>query len=139
LAAFPASGAYAASKFAVRGFTESLAIELSITHPSIVVTCVHPGGIKTPLVRRGRVRGTGILAKSPEDAASSFERHLARMSATDCAERIVRVLVRPRSRLLIGADAHLIDLGVRLFPSSYKAVLSWLIRRARQAPRSPNT
>jgi NAD(P)-dependent dehydrogenase (short-subunit alcohol dehydrogenase family) len=129
LGAFPRAGAYAASKFAVRGFTEGLAIELSLTHPSIFVTCVHPGGIKTPLVRRGRVRGSGRLASTPEDAAASFEREMARMSAADCAEHIARVMVRPRSRLLIGTDARLIDWGVRLFPSFYKHALSWLIRR----------
>jgi NAD(P)-dependent dehydrogenase (short-subunit alcohol dehydrogenase family) len=136
LGAFPCTGAYAASKFAVRGFTETLAIELSLTHPSICVTCVHPGGIKTPLVRRGRVRGAGRLASTPEEAAAGFERELARMSAADCAEHIAQVMLRPRTRLLIGTDARLIDLGVRLFPSFYKRALGWLIERARRADRA---
>jgi NAD(P)-dependent dehydrogenase (short-subunit alcohol dehydrogenase family) len=133
LAAFPGMGGYVAAKFAVRGFTEALAIELSLTHPSLHVTCVHPGGIKTPLVRRGRVRGHGQLASSAEDAAASFERDMARMSAADCAARIADVMLRPRSRLLIGVDAHLIDWGVRLFPSFYKRVVAWAYQRARRA------
>jgi NAD(P)-dependent dehydrogenase (short-subunit alcohol dehydrogenase family) len=139
LGAFPCTGAYAASKFAVRGFTEALAIELSLTHPSLRVTCVHPGGIKTPLVRRGRVRGTGSLASTPEEAAAAFERELARTSAADCAERIAMVMLRPRSRLVIGMDARLIDLGVRLFPSFYKRALGWLIQRVRRADRARNS
>jgi NAD(P)-dependent dehydrogenase (short-subunit alcohol dehydrogenase family) len=130
LAASPLSGAYAASKFAVRGFTEALAIELSVTHPRIHVTCVHPGGIKTPLVRRGRVRGQGRLARRPEEATAAFERHLARTSAAVCARRIARVMLRPRSRLLVGADAYLIDWVVRLFPSFYQRLLAWGLRRS---------
>jgi NAD(P)-dependent dehydrogenase (short-subunit alcohol dehydrogenase family) len=130
LAASPSSGAYAASKFAVRGFTEALAIELSITHPRIHVTCVHPGGIKTPLVRQGRVRGRGPLARKPEAVSAAFDAHLARTSAATCAERIVGVMLRPRARLLIGADAHVIDWLVRLFPSFYQRLVGWLLRRS---------
>jgi len=130
LAASPLSGAYAASKFAVRGFTEALSIELSVTHPEVHVTCVHPGGIKTPLVRRGRVRGKGRLARSPEAVATAFDRHLARTSAAVCARSIARVMLRPRSRLLVGADAYLIDWVVRLFPSFYQRLLAWGLRRS---------
>jgi len=130
LMAFPASGAYVASKFAVRGFTETLALELAVTHPGIHVTCVHPGGVNTPLVRRARVRGTGPLSRRPEEVAQTFERDLARSSAMACAERIVLAMDRRERRLLIGADARLIDWLVRLFPSFHGRMFSWVLRRA---------
>src|SRR5260221_13993952 len=47
--------AYSASKFAVRGFTEALRHELEST--SVFVSCVHPGGIRTPIARRARLGG----------------------------------------------------------------------------------
>lgn len=133
LAAAPSSGAYAASKFAVRGFSEALAIELSVTHPGVCVTCVHPGGIKTPLVRHGRVRGHGTLARTPDAVSAAFDAQLARTSPAVCAARIVGVMLRPRSRLLVGADAYLIDWVVRLFPSFYQRLVGWFLRRS--APR----
>jgi NAD(P)-dependent dehydrogenase (short-subunit alcohol dehydrogenase family) len=45
--------AYSSSKFAVRGFTEALRHELEGT--SVFVSCVHPGGIRTPIARRARL------------------------------------------------------------------------------------
>jgi len=128
LAGFPASGAYVASKFALRGFTETLSIELSLTHPSIRVTTVHPGGVDTPLVQSGRVRGHGPLSRTPDEVVTAFERHLARTSPEACARDIVRLLLRPRSRLLVGADARVIDWAVRLFPSFYQRLVAHLAR-----------
>lgn len=132
LFAFPASGAYVASKFAVRGFTEALSLEMSLTHPNVSVTSVHPGGIRTPLVRRGRVRGRGPLARTAEQVALAFDRDVARTSPEACAAHIVRVIDVPRRRLLIGGDALLIDGLVRLFPSFYQPLLAWILRRGRE-------
>lgn len=131
LIAFPASGAYVASKFAVRGFTEALSIEMQLTHPHVRVTSVHPGGIETPLVRQGRVRGSGPLASTPEQVALSFERDLARTSPEACAARIADALSRHQRRVLVGADARWIDRVVRLFPSSYQAIVTWALTRTR--------
>jgi NAD(P)-dependent dehydrogenase (short-subunit alcohol dehydrogenase family) len=129
LVAFPASGAYVASKFAVRGFTETLALELAITHPAIVVTSVHPGGVETPLLRRARVRGTGPLSSSPDRVALAFERDLARTSARACAECIAATMQKSDRRLIIGLDAKVLDWLVRLFPSFHQRLLVWLLRR----------
>ena len=51
----PGQTAYAASKFAVRGFSESLRHELSGTR--IGVTVVHPGGVATSIAKNARVAG----------------------------------------------------------------------------------
>jgi NAD(P)-dependent dehydrogenase (short-subunit alcohol dehydrogenase family) len=122
-------GAYAASKFAVRGYTETLAVEMLVLGLPIFVTSVHPGGIKTPLVRNGRVRGHSTLAGSPAQVADEFERNLARTSAETCARRIAQVLIKPKRRLLVGLDAHLIDWGVRLLPSMHQSILARALRR----------
>ncbi len=56
LLSMPGQSAYNAAKFAVRGFTESLRQEMIIAGHPVQVTCVHPGGIKTAIVRNSRGR-----------------------------------------------------------------------------------
>lgn len=126
----PTQSAYCASKFAVRGFTESLRQELEGT--SVHVSCVHPGGIKTDIVRRGRhyedVLGDAVDAPS---AATEFERN-ARTTAARAASIIVRGVLRNDPRILIGPDAVAIDAMARLAPRRYDAVVG---RAARAAAR----
>ena len=43
----PGQSAYNAAKFAVRGFTDALRIELEIERAPVSTTTIHPGGIKT--------------------------------------------------------------------------------------------
>jgi NADP-dependent 3-hydroxy acid dehydrogenase YdfG len=54
LVAAPRHSAYSASKFAVRGFTESLRQEMVLDGHPVSVTCVFPGGVRTPIMRNGR-------------------------------------------------------------------------------------
>ena len=56
----PTQSAYVASKFAVRGFTESLRIEMLAAKMPVKVTCVHPGGVNTAIARSG-TRNAGAL------------------------------------------------------------------------------
>ncbi|OQX67649.1 MAG: hypothetical protein B6A08_14270 [Sorangiineae bacterium NIC37A_2] len=128
--AAPGSSSYVASKFAVRGFTEALEIELRQAGHPVSVTCVHPGGIRTGIVRNGRVRGAGPGSSTLEEAARAFDERLARTSPQECAEKIVRALEKKRPRALIGPDAHLLDLFARIFPSSYRALLARLLQRS---------
>lgn len=125
----PSQAAYNAAKFAVRGYSEALRQELADT--SVRVTCVHPGGIKTNIVRRGRhyedpLGGPVDTAKSAEE----FEK-AARTTPEEAAEAIVRAVLHEKPRLLIGADAYVIDWLVRLLPASYPAV----VRRVLQLRR----
>src|ERR1700693_4462676 len=53
--------AYSASKFAVRGFTEALRHELEDT--SVFVSCVHPGGIRTPIAKHARLGANASPSK----------------------------------------------------------------------------
>src|SRR5260370_33768578 len=63
--------AYAASKFAVRGFTEALRHELRGS--SVSVSRMHPGGIRTPIARHSRL-GAGTPATRREENIARFER-----------------------------------------------------------------
>jgi short-subunit dehydrogenase len=107
--------AYAASKFAVRGFTEALRHELRGS--SVSVSCVHPGGIRTPIARHSRL-GAGTPATRREENIARFER-LARTPPETAAARILRGVERRAPRILIGVDAYQIDFLQRLRPASY--------------------
>ncbi|NQD96625.1 SDR family NAD(P)-dependent oxidoreductase, partial [Pseudomonas sp. CrR25] len=58
LFAQPGMSAYNASKFAVRGFTESLRQELDMQGCGVSASCVHPGGIKTNIAKTARMNAS---------------------------------------------------------------------------------
>ena len=116
---------YAASKFAVRGFTEALRHELEGTN--VRVSCVHPGGIRTPIARHSRL-GAGASAARQEDNVARFER-LAQSTPEAAAARILTGVERGDARILIGKDAHQIDILQRLRPATYWKTLSKTIEK----------
>lgn len=127
----PLAAAYSASKFAVRGFTEALKMELAASN--IGVTCVHPGGIKTSITENSRI-GADALAVSKEEFASDFDK-AAISSPEQAAAKIIRGIETNRRRVLIGSDAKIFDWVVRLFPGSYEKALGLekvVRRRARE-------
>ena len=107
--------AYSASKFAVRGFTEALRHELAPTN--VCVSCVHPGGIRTPIAQRARL-GAATPASRREQSISRFEK-LARTPPETAAAVILRGVERREPRVLIGMDAYQIDVLQRLRPATY--------------------
>lgn len=114
--------AYCASKFAVRGFTETLRHELAGTNVS--VSCVHPGGIKTNIARDSR-----LGEKTPEEwktQGARFFDKVSRTTAETAADVIVKGIVDKNTRILIGIDAVGISLISRLFPKRYLSVIEWL-------------
>ena len=134
LLGIPYQSAYCASKFAVRGFTESLRQELRGTGVGAVT--VHPGGITTNIARNGRIRtdpeGRG---RSHDQIASEFE--ALTMTSPDKAAAVIQAGVeRGKARILVGPDAYFFDALARLAPTHYYDVLSVLEKRmrARRAP-----
>jgi NAD(P)-dependent dehydrogenase (short-subunit alcohol dehydrogenase family) len=107
--------AYCASKFAVRGFTESLRHELEGTN--IFVTSVHPGGIKTAIAKRARP-GARAAANLYKDSVSRFDR-VAITTAEDAAARILKGVEKYEPRVLIGSDCRQVDILQRLRPAGY--------------------
>lgn len=124
LVAFPGQSSYNAAKFAVRGFTEALRVELEITGAPVSATCVHPGGIKTNIARASQthasMRDLGI--HDEEKAKRDFERAF-RVSPEDAAATILRGVERNARRVLIGRDARMIDMIQRALPGSYHGVV----------------
>ncbi|MFN6963623.1 MAG: SDR family NAD(P)-dependent oxidoreductase [Pyrinomonadaceae bacterium] len=114
--------AYCSSKFAVRGFSESLRHEFRGTN--IVVSAVHPGGIKTNIARRSRL-GAATPKEWKEQGAKFFDK-VARTAPERAADVIVDGIRRRRERILIGADARLISAVSRIFPVNYLRLLERL-------------
>ncbi len=107
--------AYCASKFAVRGFTESLRHELEGTN--IFVSSVHPGGIKTRIAKHARP-GARASANLHPDSVSRFDR-VAITTAEDAAARILKGVEKYEPRILIGSDCRQVDILQRLRPVGY--------------------
>ena len=108
----PLNSSYCASKFAVRGFSESLRAELAGS--SVGVTSVHPGGIATNIVRSGRFGSEQVLAGLKERSIRAFARMLPPEKA---AAAIVEGIEKNSARVLITREAYAIDAAKRLFPA----------------------
>jgi len=119
--------AYCASKFAVRGFTEALMHELEGT--SVGVTCVHPGGINTPISRNSRL-GASASSAVRDASVALFEKRLARTSPATAAARIVAGVKREEPRILIGKDAIQLERLQRLFPVRYWQIMMKNLKKA---------
>ena len=115
---YPTQSAYNASKFAVRGLTEALYIELGVTDPAITVIRVHPGGVKTNVARNAKQIARMPGTPANVDFVAEFERS-ARTTPEVAAATIIDGMERRLPRVLIGADARFIDRMTRLFPVSY--------------------
>jgi NAD(P)-dependent dehydrogenase (short-subunit alcohol dehydrogenase family) len=123
----PGQSAYNAAKFAVRGFTEALRQEMLVHRHSVTVTCVHPGGVRTAIARNAGAAGDVDRAAN----ADFFDRHLARTSPERAAEVIVAGLLAGKPRVLVGADAKLLDVLVRVTGSGYQRIVAGVTRRNR--------
>jgi short-subunit dehydrogenase len=129
----PTQSAYNAAKFAVRGFTESLREELVIEGANVGVTCVHPGGIKTNIARRARMRASAEWGPTDaEKVAADFDK-VARTTPEQAAKDIIGAILKNRRRQLVGADALVIDLMQRLLPATYQNIIVYGARRRRRA------
>lgn len=114
LLGIPSQSAYNAAKFAVRGFTDSLRMELEIDPCGVSATTIHPGGIKTNIARNARMdESVTALADDPEQARVDFEK-LFMTTPDKAARQIIKAVQRNRRRALIGPDAKVIDLVSRL-------------------------
>ncbi|MEZ5428378.1 MAG: SDR family NAD(P)-dependent oxidoreductase [Pyrinomonadaceae bacterium] len=121
----PGQAAYAASKFAVRGFTEALRHELEGTN--INVSVIHPGGVKTNIANSARIgRGVALTEKQIEARRERINRDLSRTTPEQAAEIIVNGIKARNPRILIGGDARLLSLIARIFPRRYFAIINFM-------------
>jgi NADP-dependent 3-hydroxy acid dehydrogenase YdfG len=129
LLGMPNQSAYCASKFAVRGFTDSLRQELRGTGVSAVT--VHPGGVRTNVARNARIRKDPEgLGRSHDQIAADFE--AITMTTPDKAAQIIcRGVERGKARILVGPDAYVFDALARVAPTHYYDVIDRLEKRLR--------
>jgi short-subunit dehydrogenase len=124
----PGQTAYAASKFAIRGFSESLREELRTTS-AIKVTSVHPAGIATPIANRARA-GRGVTAAARQEAEEYFQK-VALITPQEAALAIIKGILANKNRVLIGSDAYRIDRIQRLFPARASAMFASFLEKRR--------
>ena len=100
---------YAMSKFAVRGFTESLRHELERT--SVTVGAVYPAGVKTGIILHGRY--AAAIDPAVAQRAAAAQAQMYHTEPADAAHRIVEATVRRRPRTMVGREARLVDVLTR--------------------------
>jgi butyryl-CoA dehydrogenase len=131
LISVPSQSAYNAAKFAVRGFTDALRMELEIEGAPVSVTTIHPGGIKTNIAKNARIDDSLTeITGDPEKARRDFERAFV-TSPDKAAKQILVAVQRDRRRALIGPDAKVIDFVSRLPAGMYQRVIEKGARGAR--------
>ncbi len=141
LISVPGQGTYNASKFAVRGYTEALRMELDLADCGVSATCVHPGGIKTNIAMAGKVDPsmqalTGVDIETQKRRANKA---INVTTAESAALQILAAVEKNQRRVLVGPDARMIDKIVRLLGSWYQPVIMRQLRKMnppRQAARS---
>lgn len=119
----PTLNAYAAAKFAVRGFTESLRQEMLAAGAPVTVTCVHPGFVKTDIAKSS----SSVDGSAPDNLVAVFDR-IAITSSDRAAKTIVDGARKGRARILVGADAKVIEFVLRLVGSGYQRPLAKLLK-----------
>ncbi|EKU38173.1 SDR family NAD(P)-dependent oxidoreductase [Acinetobacter sp. AYS6] len=120
LTAQPTQSGYNATKFAVRGFTESLRQELDIEKSGVSSLCVHPGGIRTNIAKSAKMSDSlNSLGMDPTKSIQNFDK-LLRTPPEEAARQILQAVLKNKRRLLIGSDAKILDAFQRLFPTGYQ-------------------
>jgi short-subunit dehydrogenase len=120
--AMPTQGAYNASKFAVRGYTEALRMELELEGVTVSATCVHPGGVATNIATAARIDDNARLLTG-QDAEAHRRQANRLIDATrpdDAARQILAGVQRNARRVLIGSDARRVDFISRLMGAAYQ-------------------
>jgi short-subunit dehydrogenase len=122
----PLQSAYSASKFAIRGFTESLRQELLGT--DIAVSCVHPGGVRAGIVASACVGESRLDTAGAASFDTDFER-FSRLTPDEAARQIVAGIDERKARILVGIDARAVSAASRLLPAAYQRVNHWMARQ----------
>lgn len=127
MVAVPGQSVYHATKFAVRGFTESLAREMKGSN--LQVHCVHPGHVGTNIASSAKDIDGAADRKAPsflKDISSEERGRMFKengMHPSRAAQIILRGVTKKRTRIFVGLDAKLIEITQRLFPERYS--LTW--------------
>lgn len=116
----PGQAAYNSAKFAVRGFTEALRQEMFANGHPVAVTTVHPGGIKTAIMRNA----TAVDGVDTKTLTDFFDKKLTITTPEKAAKIILEAVRKKNARVLVGPDAKALDVIVRLTGSGYQKLFS---------------
>jgi short-subunit dehydrogenase len=120
----PLQTSYVASKFAVRGFSESLRAELA--DDNVGVTSVHPGAIKTNIIQNAR-----LVTDTHAELRDSTQRLFDRLGTTPdvVAARVVKAIEYNSPRVLITKEARVADALKRLMPATTDGIVARVFKR----------
>lgn len=139
LMAVPTQGTYNASKFAVRGYTEALRMELDMAQCGVSATCVHPGGIRTNIAMAGRIdesmeKMSGVSADKHRQRANKL---INVTTAEAAALQILAAVEQNQRRVLVGNDAKFLDKVVRVLGSWYQVLVTRQLTRMNRPRHRP--
>ncbi|SFD40755.1 Short-chain dehydrogenase [Cupriavidus sp. OV038] len=131
--AMPLQGAYAASQHAIKGFTDTLRLELEQEKAPISVTLIKPAGLETPMVSHAK----NFLHVEPKLAAPLYDPAMA-------ADAILFAAAHPRRDMFVGASAKAFSAAAYHAPHAFDRFMSRFMGRAQQTrdpagPREDNT
>jgi short-subunit dehydrogenase len=123
----PLLGAYTATKHAVKGFTDSLRLELLHEGAPVSVTLIQPSGVDTPF---------GEHAKNYMEEASQVPPPVYAPEVV--ADAVLHAAEHPTRDLVVGGWGRAMIAASRLMPSVADRIFAWgFFRTARQAGRPP--
>jgi NAD(P)-dependent dehydrogenase (short-subunit alcohol dehydrogenase family) len=132
----PEMSQYCAAKFAVRGFTETLRMEMLASRTPVKVTVVHPGGVATNIASNAAIaqlerEGSDDPAlKAQADARTKlYNEKFLKLPASKAAEIIVKGVEKDKARVIVGNDARALDLFIRIAPTQYQAAITNYFKR----------
>lgn len=113
---------YCASKFAIRGFTESIRMEAMMDYPHVNVLSVHPGGIKTNIAKNSKWDSSAFSEEQKKAMKEEFEKSFIN-TPEYAANVIVKGILKNKKRVLIGKDARTMWRIARWFPVNYTKIM----------------
>jgi short-subunit dehydrogenase len=117
----PTQSSYCATKFAVRGLSEALWMELA--ESPIGVTSIHPGGVKTHIGRTMRSYDDEVRDATLEGLERSRPPEAV-------AQAIVRAIEGRKLRAIVGAEAYAVEWMKRLLPIGTHKLIARQLRGA---------
>ncbi|MGL1887472.1 MAG: SDR family oxidoreductase [Reichenbachiella sp.] len=111
---------YCATKYAIKGLTDSLRMELD--HTSVNVLGVYPGGVKTGITLNA------LKAEKEPEYTKAFDQNLV-MAPEKAAQLIVDAIIRRKENLVIGSDAKKAIFAHRFFPFILKNIANKTMKK----------
>lgn len=133
--AMPTQSAYNASKFAVRGYTEALRMELELEGAPVGVTCVHPGGVATRIAKASRIdeRLAAMTGQDNEAFRRQSDRLIQTTTPASAARQILAGVKRNARRVIVGPDAKVAHVLASVLGAGYQHLVMGQARRMRAA------